>query len=269
MERWTYSGLTASDMPDARTRKRRTTTSNKKSTTKSRKAQYASSESSSSPGILSPSCIYERLLGDNEFRLVCLSAANHCPGVVHITLETYPNDGCPEYETISYAWGGEDGNSDQRHPVYVGEYWNVMLHTKNCWSLLTYLQPRRGIRLVWIDSLSINQQDNKEKATQVGSMGVRYRNYKRVVVYLGPEYVVPAANGPHPRRVPFREMPGDTFQRISRVRYFQRIWIVQDLVMAPSAIIHIDGTDYVVGGDTVVGHLQMGHGQRWGDSPAP
>lgn len=58
------------------------------------------------------SFIYGSTLGTDCFRLICLESPSKDvpPGVVHLTLETYPGDRYPEYETVSYVWGGEDGN---------------------------------------------------------------------------------------------------------------------------------------------------------------
>lgn len=63
-------------------------------------------------------------------------------------LETYRHDACPEYETTSYAWSGEDGDSTLSYPIYIGKYWDVPFQTKNCWFMLQYLRPGRGIRIV-------------------------------------------------------------------------------------------------------------------------
>ena len=52
-------------------------------------------------------------LAKNEMRLLCLSSEkcldNH---PVHISLDTYQFDDCPEYETVSYTWGGENNDSE-------------------------------------------------------------------------------------------------------------------------------------------------------------
>jgi hypothetical protein len=51
-------------------------------------------------------------LDNQQFRLITLeSNRDKSPSVVHLELDTYPIDRCPEYETMSYSWGGEDGNS--------------------------------------------------------------------------------------------------------------------------------------------------------------
>jgi hypothetical protein len=81
---------------------------------------------------------------------------------VYITLETYRLDNCPEYETVSYAWGGEDGDSTSCPPVYICSYWNVLFQTRNCSSLLRYLQPYRRI--------CINQRNTAERDTEIAMM---------------------------------------------------------------------------------------------------
>jgi hypothetical protein len=119
------------------------------------------------------SLIYPTPLKQGEFRLACLTAppstsTSTPPNTgttriapaeypVHLTLETYPLSNCPAYETVSYCWAGEDGDSTRRHPVFVGEYWDVILQTRNCWELLRFVRPGRGVRMVWVDAVCIDQ----------------------------------------------------------------------------------------------------------------
>lgn len=114
--------------------------------------------------------IYPRPLAQGEFRLACLtpptpvtsdadsaSESDAASNPVHLTLETYPLTNCPAYETVSYCWAGEDADSMRRWPVYVGPWWDVMLHTRNCWELLRFVRPARGFRLMWVDAVCIDQ----------------------------------------------------------------------------------------------------------------
>lgn len=44
------------------------------------------------------------VLTPNQFRLVCVTPVGN-PGLpVHVSLETYFHNNCPEYETVSYTW---------------------------------------------------------------------------------------------------------------------------------------------------------------------
>lgn len=66
--------------------------------------------------------IYETPLQDDELRVLWLSAVKDPNSPIHVELETYQRDSCPEYETTSYAWGGKDGDNGMCCPVYIGEY---------------------------------------------------------------------------------------------------------------------------------------------------
>ncbi|KAF2187965.1 hypothetical protein K469DRAFT_99468 [Zopfia rhizophila CBS 207.26] len=94
-----------------------------------------------------------RALGAHEFRLASLSAVNDSHYPIHLVLETFQHDECPEYEKVSYTWGGESGDSTQCCPIYVGEYWDVLLQTSNCQSMLRYLRCQKNTRVVWMDAI--------------------------------------------------------------------------------------------------------------------
>lgn len=100
--------------------------------------------------------IYGDTLGPEELRLANISSTTNSNDPIHITLESYEDDDCPEYEAVFYAWGGEDNDYTRDKPVYVGEFWDVLLQTKNCWYMLQYLRPWRGHRLIWVDAICIN-----------------------------------------------------------------------------------------------------------------
>ncbi|KAH9213872.1 heterokaryon incompatibility protein-domain-containing protein, partial [Leptodontidium sp. 2 PMI_412] len=224
------------------------------------------------PHELSP--IYEQQLRDDQFRLLCLTAPESQDEPIHVTLETHLDDDHPEYETLSYAWGGEDDDSSRVRPVYVGKYWDVLLQTKNCWSLLQYLRPRRGIRLVWLDAICINQEDTSERQMQIVKMGTIYKQSSRVVVYLGSEIVsarssdrqYPKRRGLHEAATSTAEL-GSKLSRALELRYFDRVWVIQELVLAPSALIAIDDIEFTAGAKTAI---QLDdNGWDWKSTKAP
>ena len=65
---------------------------------------------------------YGITLAATEFRVACLSAPTSENDPIHVSLETYSDDSHPEYETVSYIWGGEDGDNSLRRPIFVGDY---------------------------------------------------------------------------------------------------------------------------------------------------
>lgn len=176
----------------------------------------------SSPGI------YGETLAGNEFRLVCLEAPPAKDYPVRLSLETYTYDNRPEYEPVSYMWGGENGDSTPCQPVFVGPYWDVLLQSQNCWAMLKFVRPWRGVRMIWVDAictffqvfakwrpeyrpwhvclwsalsayciclvkytnfLGINQRNLTERASQVARMRQIYGEGSRVIVYLGDDVV--------------------------------------------------------------------------------
>lgn len=71
----------------------------------------ASTNDSNRPSLKTANTIYDHL-ESQQFRLITLEFNRDITSsVVRLELETYPIDRCPEYETMSYSWGGEDGNS--------------------------------------------------------------------------------------------------------------------------------------------------------------
>jgi hypothetical protein len=198
--------------------------------------------------------IYQETLRSDHFRLACLYAVSDKDHPIHVTLEAYPDDEHPEYECASYTWGGEDGDSALCRPVYIGPYWDVLLQTKNCSSMLRFLRPWKGIRIMWVDAICINQESLAEKATQVAKMKYLYEMCSRVVVYLGEDIITYSKRFPTSQSLKtlgqaehlfppnhalqkskHRYDLGDLLHR----KYFTRLWIVQELVACPRAIIRV------------------------------
>ncbi|KAL0262752.1 hypothetical protein SLS55_001724 [Diplodia seriata] len=83
------------------------------------------------------------------------------------------------YKALSYVWGST------RNPESIsleGYQHNV---TKNLARALRRLRERDRIVTLWIDALSINQEDFSERGSQVQMMRDIYENAEEVLVYLG------------------------------------------------------------------------------------
>lgn len=143
--------------------------------------------------------IYKAPLHPNETRYICFTPSKEKASPIHVTLEAYPDDDCPEYETVSYTWATEDGEVELSELLYIGPFWDALPQTRNCWTLLRYLRPERGLRLVWVDAICINQDSVFEKTTQVAKMGSIYRNCMRVIVWLGEDIVGECSTRVRPR----------------------------------------------------------------------
>lgn len=195
------------------------------------------------------SAVYTDRLSTTQLRLLRLDpvATQNRDMPLHVTLETYELDDCPEYEAISYTWAGEDGDPTPRNPIYVGPYWDVLIQTENCSSMLRNLRPRwnHAFRRLWVDSICINQNDILERDRQVSRMGDIYSNCMRVVVYLpveSPRNFRSLGTGKANR--PRIRLTQEVLLDLLRTRYFTRVWIIQELILPPMVVFHLKDEDW-------------------------
>jgi hypothetical protein len=78
-------------------------------------------------------------------------------------------DGLPLYEAISYTWG----EFDKKFTVHVDE--GEIQVPGNLYTLLKVRSSLWVPRLLWIDSISIDQTNDAEKKQQIQLMGDIYR----------------------------------------------------------------------------------------------
>ncbi|KAI9683728.1 MAG: hypothetical protein M1822_005918 [Bathelium mastoideum] len=86
------------------------------------------------------------------------------------------------YEAVSYTWGAPDFSN-----VLECKGGSSLKITPNVETMLRYLRKRFGPRRLWIDALSINQQDDYEKSNQVAIMGDIFGQADKVCIWLGEE----------------------------------------------------------------------------------
>lgn len=149
----------------------------------------------------------------------------------------------PFYETISYTWADEHGDSTRCRPLYITRSWHVLPITRNCESALRRLRLLDYNRVLWVDSVCINQQSTNERSHQVAMMCRIYSNATRCLVYLGEE----ADNSD--LAVEFLQFHNvaspDTTKKyagpVSRLfqrPYFRRLWVLQELVLSRDILVH-------------------------------
>jgi hypothetical protein len=83
------------------------------------------------------------------------------------------------YEALSYTWGHEDCHQFIEIDGYKFRV------KPNLYAALSQLQDRLLDRILWIDAVCINQDDDNEKAWQVQCMARIYAKASRVIVWLG------------------------------------------------------------------------------------
>lgn len=125
--------------------------------------------------------IYEPLAGERRsFRLLRLFADDDGPLQCELFHADFDQvDTLVPYEALSYTWGGLEKSS---HITANGL--NIPV-TQNLKSALSQLQKPYEDRILWVDALCINQDDNRERTHQVQQMSAIYRHADKVLVWLG------------------------------------------------------------------------------------
>ncbi|TLD37295.1 HET-domain-containing protein [Venturia nashicola] len=152
-----------------------------------------------------------------------------------------------QYETVSYAWG---------EPVFT--HWITLdgtTHlncTANVDSMLRHLRkPHRQVRL-WVDAICLNQKDAGEKRVQVQLMGEIYQYARKLHIWLGSgdnqdavavfhhlQHATSAARLAK-RKQPsiLTQVPWSSVQRLLRLPWFQRRWVVQEVELSSDITVH-------------------------------
>ncbi|WEW58643.1 hypothetical protein PRK78_004111 [Emydomyces testavorans] len=129
---------------------------------------------------------FPEITAAHQIRLLRLTPSE-TDGPVHAYLELahLGSSSTPAYEALSYTWADEFGDLTRQSPIFIGPYWDVIYLTRNCEMALRRIRHKTVDRLLWVDSLCINQDDPDEKSHQVGLMREIYSAASRVIVYLG------------------------------------------------------------------------------------
>ncbi|KAH7083792.1 heterokaryon incompatibility protein-domain-containing protein, partial [Paraphoma chrysanthemicola] len=177
--------------------------------------------------------VYHRLEHDDSIRLLRLHGDQVSTDSVHCTLEIHrTRDPClPIFEALSYTWADKDGDNSLCEPIYVGPQYEVVLITKNCLGALKTFRTRYD-RLLWVDAICINQDDQAERGSQVALMPYIFSCASRVLMYLGNEDIGAQA---------MAVLAGTSARRASSLQfllgnsYFTRTWMVQEVNLAKVA----------------------------------
>ncbi|KAH8595442.1 heterokaryon incompatibility protein-domain-containing protein, partial [Bisporella sp. PMI_857] len=168
------------------------------------------------------------------------------------------------YAALSYTWGSTSRPCDliinnSKTPV-----------TKNVYLALRDLRYRVKDRVLWVDALSINQNDKNEQGQQVQQMGSIYSKAERVIIWLGEatyntDYVMHymieleeksvkhASDNQHRQEISQKQwvdiwstvirdlrpdqknLLADGLQSLLRRNWFKRVWVIQETGNARAA----------------------------------
>lgn len=119
-------------------------------------------------------------LEGHSFRLLRLCKAEfgnvRCE-LIHAYLD---DENLLEYEALSYTWGG----TFKAHDIEVDG--TLVAVTQNLSLALRSLRNSNTDRILWIDAICIDQDNDKERGHQVCQMGAIYAKAERVLIWLGP-----------------------------------------------------------------------------------
>ena len=131
------------------------------------------------------------------------------------------------FEALSYAWGSEE------NPKSISVDGCDFLVGANLYSALLHLQDDFIERILWVDALSINQENKDEKGQQVQSMAKIYAKASRVIVWLGEatanggdaalEYIRAVSN--RQTNTPVDQTKKELIVDLLGRSWFQRIWV--------------------------------------------
>ncbi|KAK4446763.1 heterokaryon incompatibility protein-domain-containing protein [Podospora aff. communis PSN243] len=165
------------------------------------------------------------------------------------------------YEALSYVWG----NALERRRIFVDGFQFEV--TWNLHRALEHLRHPVLERILWVDAVCIDQQNDDEKAHQVASMASIYARANRVVVWLGDdthggEVALEAIRVANPKALSYgtsgddQELGRTLVLRLLKNPWFERMWVLQEVAAARQVIMkcghaEIDGVAFCSGLDSL------------------
>ncbi|KAK4665478.1 hypothetical protein QC763_402140 [Podospora pseudopauciseta] len=156
------------------------------------------------------------------------------------------------YEAVSYVWG----TGPRCHSITLNNC--AFPVTENLHAALWHLRDRQLERVLWVDAVCINQDDNKEKERQIPLMRTIYAQAGRVIVWLG----LPLDGHGDQALGSIRQAGGEgltvmeddytSVMVLLRRDWFRRMWILQEVGVARSVVVmcgsvQIDGHAFCQG----------------------
>ncbi|KJK63942.1 Heterokaryon incompatibility protein HET [Aspergillus parasiticus SU-1] len=161
--------------------------------------------------------------------------------LIKFSLEAFSIYEAPGYEALSYAWGTSSGMEDS---LRNGARFRI---SRTLGQALSGIHAHSGGGWIWVDAICINQTDAEEKVHQVAGMGELYSCADQVLVWLGD-----AANHSDLACTLLSELtekiwslkdteggwgPLSTDDAVAHRAWFQRLWIVQEVVLARACVV--------------------------------
>lgn len=225
---------------------------------------------------------YQPLDGNDEIRLLCLNPAKNKTVPLSCSIIPYRRASqTRQYSAVSYVWGKAEPT--HRLEITHNDDTSYLKITATVDIMLRHLRARRQVRFLWIDAISLNQDDEDEKARQIIAMGCIYEEATDVRIWLGVgnvmtpmlcEFFREVSRGPERKQQtmasrivalmkrffddgiqrtsaqdPFNPGCGvgvEYFYQFFQNPWFSRRWTIQEAVLSRKAIIKIGSCDILL-----------------------
>ena len=217
--------------------------------------------------------LYQKLKEEDSIRLLILEPGNRNSPILCRLVEARLS-AKPRYKAVSYTWG----EPVLSHSICING--RAMRVRDNLFRALLYLRHTSRTQKLWIDALSINQDDISERNQQVRIMGQIYKNSHLTAVWLREEEESDAhalnllhlcdalakddtltmdAKYIRISDSIFKVGSANTDNIISSLRgiltsnWFGRLWIVQEFGLSPQVIMSCGDKEFLARGTGTVG----------------
>ncbi|ENH67416.1 Heterokaryon incompatibility protein 6, OR allele [Fusarium oxysporum f. sp. cubense race 1] len=182
--------------------------------------------------------IYYPLPEDSTFRLLEILAGDG--DVVQCKLHVCSlQENETAYEALSYTWGKPDASGDRKIDIMCNGTSHTMVISGSLHIALRELRRNNNSRVIWADAICINQEDAKERGQQVALMGQIFSGAWQVVVWLGEESDRYGQSTVHRANTDDGEDSRSAMMQLFRRRWFSRIWVLQEAVLARHALVQV------------------------------
>lgn len=210
---------------------------------------------------------YEPLTTSGQIRIVTIHAGRFNDDIrLAFDVVFFASDRCPSYEALSYTWDTQSGS----RLVYVAEKGreSAMLISNSLADILVHLRYADRPRVMWIDALCIDQNNDVEKGPQVARMGKVYHFAHRISIWLGregnnstralntmlwigsrvvvdwvrvsvalrPECVEPGFEDVN-MGIPLRPEDTEAIYHLVSRRWFERLWVRQEVMLSEATAV--------------------------------
>lgn len=182
----------------------------------------------------------------NHIRLVSLQPGSDDPIICELIIAEIHSS--ISYEALSYTWGDPDDRQTVFIKSHKHEQPKELLVTSNCVSALRRLRYKDRPRILWIDTLSIDQSNLAERNHQVSLMAAIYSSAANVTIYLGEasqdselaiDFIIECDKPSSDTNSLSYPKSEELVQALSSFFYrpwFTRVWVIQEVVLPATGI---------------------------------